>query len=172
MKWACWKPPKVQFLAIWSLSYSLMNSFPVEILGLNLPPVWSDWKSTPDNGCLVEGVTWVNALSWISTGYWTCSHTRNALNSRISIKLTCMLTILPKKSRRGWTLVMNCTFTFRVKSLARWTLPYGLWSSSSPTLHLTPAWDVRLQGRLFSLFPQDTRKPVIKEKLHYRKFVF
>lgn len=49
--------PKSAVLAMWSLSYSLMDSFPVEIVGLNLPPVWSDWKSTPDNGSLVEGVT-------------------------------------------------------------------------------------------------------------------
>lgn len=48
---------KSAVLAIWSLAYSSMNSFPVEIVGLNLPQVWSDWKSTPDNGCLVEGVT-------------------------------------------------------------------------------------------------------------------
>lgn len=49
--------PKSAVLAMWSLSYSLMNGFPVEIAGLNLPPVWTEWKSTPDNGCLVEGVT-------------------------------------------------------------------------------------------------------------------
>lgn len=49
--------PKSTVLAIWSLTYSLMNTFPVEIVGLNLPQVWSDWKSTPDNGCWVEDVT-------------------------------------------------------------------------------------------------------------------
>lgn len=49
--------PKSEVLAVCSLAYSSMNSFPVEIVGLNLLPVWSDWKSTPDNGCLVEDVT-------------------------------------------------------------------------------------------------------------------
>lgn len=49
--------PKSTVLAMCSLSYSLMNCSLVEIVGLNLHPVWSDWKSTPDNGCLVEGAT-------------------------------------------------------------------------------------------------------------------
>lgn len=49
--------PKSAVLAIWPLAYSSMNSFPVEIAGFILPPVWSDWKSTPDNGCWVEDVT-------------------------------------------------------------------------------------------------------------------
>lgn len=48
---------KSELLAVWSLAYSSMNSFAVEIVGLNLLPVWSDWKSTPDSGCLVEAVT-------------------------------------------------------------------------------------------------------------------
>lgn len=48
---------KSELLAVWSLAYSSMNSFAVEIVGLNLLPVSSDWKSTPDNGCLVEAVT-------------------------------------------------------------------------------------------------------------------